>query len=531
MLSPSDIIHIMRIGRVISRYRLVGIIFPNSEARWLKFIFYSLPWHWVPANQKQSRGERIRYALEDLGPVFIKLGQALSTRRDLLPADIADALAQLQDNVKPFDSKLSHKIIERAFNQPINAIFKELETEPLAAASVAQVYAGVLHNNKNIVVKIIRPGIEKLIQRDISLMQRLARLVQWASPEARRFKPLDVVREFQHTIQNELNLKREAANANLMRQHFEDSELIYVPEIYWDYTSENVLILERVYGTPISQVDELRKQGVDLKVLAERGVEIFFTQVFVHNFFHADMHPGNIFVDTSNPASPKYIAMDFGIMGTMNNFDRQYMADNFIAFFNRDYQKVAELHIDSKWIGEDTRTDEFEAAIRTLCEPIFEKPLKEISFGHFMVQLFQIAREYNYQVQPQLVLFEKTLLQIEGLGRQLYPELDLWTTAKPFMKKTLLKETGVKALWQHALKQIPSTENLPEWIKDLPDAPRDLHRAIQTLIQADKQTIERENRHHELLKEVATLRKTVNRSVIIGAIIAGIFAGLYISRM
>ncbi len=531
MLSPSDIIHIMRIGRVIARYRLVDDVLSSSAPKWIKPAFYCLPWHWVAASKHESRGERIRYALEDLGPVFIKLGQALSTRRDLLPEDIADSLAQLQDNVKPFDSTQSHKIIELAFNQPINTIFSSLDEQPLAAASVAQVYAGVLQNGKNIVVKIIRPGIDKLIKRDISLMQRLARVVQWASPEARRFKPLEVVREFQHTIKNELNLKREAANANLMRQHFDNSELIYVPEIYWDYVSENVLVLERVYGTPISQVDTLKAQNVDLKVLAERGVEIFFTQVFVHNFFHADMHPGNIFVDTSNPASPKYIAMDFGIMGTMNNFDRQYMADNFIAFFNRDYQKVAELHIDSKWIGEDTRTDEFEAAIRTLCEPIFEKPLKEISFGHFMVQLFQIAREYNYQVQPQLVLFEKTLLQIEGLGRQLYPELDLWTTAKPFMRKTLLKESGLKAFWQQALKQVPGTENLPDWVKDMPDAPRDIHRAIQTLIQTDKLNVERENRHHELLKEMAHLRKTVNRSVLIGAIIAGIFAGLYISKM
>ena len=531
MLGPSDIIHIMRIGRVIARYRLLNVLFPTPSPRWIHWVFYLLPWHWVSASPYKDRGDRIRYALEELGPVFIKLGQALSTRRDLLPPDVADSLAYLQDHVKPFDSKKSRQIIETSLQKPINTIFKSLDSEPLAAASVAQVYGGVLHNGKNIVVKIIRPGIDKIIQRDIRLMQRLARLVQWASPEARRLKPLEVVREFQHTITNELNLKREAANANLMRQHFENSELIYVPEVHWDYVSENVMVLERVYGIPISHIDELNAKNVNLKVLAERGVEIFFTQVFVHNFFHADMHPGNIFVDASKPDSPRYIAMDFGIMGTMNNFDRQYMADNFIAFFNRDYQKVAELHIDSKWIGEDTRTDEFEAAIRTLCEPIFEKPLKEISFGHFMVQLFQIAREYNYQVQPQLVLFEKTLLQIEGLGRQLYPELDLWSTAKPFMKKTLLKETGVKAFWQQALKQLPGTENLPDWIKELPDAPRDIHRAVQTLIQVDKQTIERENRHHELLKEIASLRKTVNRSVLIGAIIAGIFAGLYISRM
>ncbi len=530
MLGISDIIHIMRIGRVIARHRLLPVIFPDHP-RWLSFLFYLMPWHWVSASKYTNRGDKIRFALEELGPVFIKLGQALSTRRDLLPDDISDALAFLQDNVKPFDSTKAHAIIEKAYGKNIKDIFLSLDNEPLAAASVAQVYAGKLLSGEDIVVKIIRPGIDKIINRDIKLLHRLARLAQWVSPEIRRFKPLDVVREFQHTISNELNLKREAANANLMRQHFENSDLIYVPEVHWDYVAQNVLVLERVYGIPISHMDKLREKQVNLKVLAERGVEIFFTQVFMHNFFHADMHPGNIFVDASNPELPKYIAMDFGIMGTMNNFDRQYMADNFLAFFNRDYQKVAELHIDSKWIGEDTRSDEFEAAIRTLCEPIFEKPLKEISFGHFMVQLFQIAREYNYQVQPQLVLFEKTLLQIEGLGRQLYPDLDLWATAKPFMQKNLLKETGIKTLWQQALKQVPGSDNFPDWVKDLTDAPRDLHRMAQTLIQTEKQSVERENRHHELLKEVASLRKTVSRSVIIGAIIAGIFAGLYISRM
>ena len=416
-----------------------------------------------------SRAQRLRQALEELGPIYVKFGQALSTRPDLLPEDIALELVKLQDRVPPFPGEEAVALIEAEFNAKVSEIFAEFDLTPLASASVAQVHAARLHSGEEVVVKVLRPNIHAKLRQDLELLAALARLVSFW-PAAKRFRPVEVVAEFEKTLLDELDLMREAANCQELRRHFEDSELLYVPKVYWDFTRPAVLVLERLRGIPISDRKALEAAGVDLKLLAERGVEIFFTQVFRDNFFHADMHPGNIFVD---PARTRYLAVDFGIVASLSEDDQYYLAVNLLAFFNRDYRKVAQMHVESGWVPPDTRVDEFAAAIRAACEPIFAKPLGEISYGRLLLYLFKTARRFRMEVQPQLVLLQKTLLQIEGLGRQLYPELDLWQTAKPFLEDWFNRRLHPKTLLQRALEQLPTlAEQLPEvptWVLRLLD--------------------------------------------------------------
>lgn len=427
---------------------------------------------------KQSRGERLRLFLESLGPVFIKFGQLLSTRPDLIAPDLVEELDQLQDNVPPFASDVCRRLIESALKAPIEDLFDDFDSQPLASASIAQVHTATLKSNgKQVIIKVVRPNIEKTIVKDIALMLMMARLLARYSEDGRRLRPVEVVEEYQHTILDELNLQREAANASQLRRHFTNSELLYIPEVYWDYTRRNVMVMERIYGIPVTNMDELREQNTNMKVLAERGVEIFFTQVFTYNFFHADMHPGNIFVSRQNPHSPQYIAVDFAIVGSLSHSDQYYMARNLLAIFRRDYRLVAELHVQSGWIPEDTPIHEFETAIRTVCEPIFEKPLKDISFGHIVLTLFQTARRFDMQVQPQLVLLQKTLLNIEGLGRQLYPDLDLWQTAHPFLEKWIQDRFHPKTLWQQ-LKRYG-----PEVMEQIPQMPHNLFETLDQVKQ------------------------------------------------
>ena len=413
----------------------------------------------------QSRGQRLRHAFETLGPVFIKFGQMLSTRRDLLPPDLAEELAQLQDRVAPFDGELARKLIERALGHPIEELFSEFDPIPLASASVAQVHTARLkENNADVVIKVIRPDIKPIINDDIRLMRLCARIITRLLPN-NRLRPEEVVEEYRRTLLDELNLMSEAANTIQLRRNFENSPLLYVPHVYPDHCRENVLVMERIYGIPVSDRVALEANGTDLKLLAERGVEVFFTQVFRDSFFHADMHPGNVFVAYEHPHDPQWIGIDCGIVGTLNRQDKRYLAENFLAFFNRDYRKVAELHVKSGWVPPETKVEEFESALRTVLEPIFAKPLAEISFGHVLLNLFNTARRFNMQVQPQLVLLQKTLLYIEGLGRQLYPQLDLWQTAKPFLEHWMRQQIGPQAAWR-AIK-----EKAPFWAEKLPDMP------------------------------------------------------------
>lgn len=465
---------LFRIAWVFCRYRLDTFL-PLAELPTpLKIFFLLAPWHLFP-QQKLSRGDRLRLALEELGPVFVKFGQILSTRRDLLPDDMAESLKQLQDRVPPFPSDQARTIIEKSLGASVAELFAEFSPDPMASASVAQVHAATLRNGQKVVVKVLRPGIDKVIRQDLGLMYLMAGLLERYWEEGKRLHPVDVVADYDATIHDELDLQREAANASQLRRNFDNSPLIYIPFIDWDYTSKSVLVMERIHGIPIADVATLRDAGVDMKVLAEKGVEIFFTQVFRDSFFHADMHPGNIFVDISNPADPKYIAIDFGIVGTLAPDDQSYLARNLIAFFRRDYRQVAQLHIQSGWVPPDTRVNEFEAAIRTVCEPIFERQLKDISFGHFLLRLFQTARRFNMEVQPQLVLLQKTLLNVEGLGRQLYPELDLWTTAQPFLEKWMRQRIGPAGL----IKSLQT--HLPSWLEQSSEMPQLVHDALLQL--------------------------------------------------
>ncbi len=464
MKSISQFFRLIRIHYILIRYNLDEFVFATPWFYPLRFLGYFNPWYWILKN-KLTRAERLRCALEDLGPIFIKAGQVLSTRRDLLPDDIAEELAKLQDKVPPFPGHLAKKMIEESLKLPIDAVFQEFDLEPLASASVAQVHAATLLNGKLVVVKVLRPGIQKIIERDLDLLMTLAKIANRYWPDARRFKPKEMVEEVSHTLRDELDLQREGANASQLRRNFKNSDLLYIPEIYWAYSRATVLVMERIEGIQVHNVQALKASGMNMKKLAERGVEIFFTQVFRDSFFHADMHPGNIFVSTKNLENPQYIAVDFGIVGSLNTKDKRYLAENMLAFFKRDYQRVAELHVASGWLPPDTRIDQFEGAIRAVCEPIFERPLKDISFGQLLLRLFQTARRFNINIQPQLILLQKTLLNIEGVGRQLYPDLDLWTTAAPYLERWLKKQVGVKALFRRI------QENMPYWSEKLPEIP------------------------------------------------------------
>ena len=450
---------------VLSRYRLDDLI-PNYEFPWyVKFALKLAPWRLAPKGI-QPRGERLRQAFEELGPVYIKFGQLLSTRRDLLPDDVVEALIPLQDKVPPFNSQQAKALIEKSLERPIEELFQSFETEPMASASIAQVHSAVLHNGDEVVVKVIRPDIRRTIHQDIKLMEWMARTLEKHVAEAKRLRPVEVVDEYKQTIFDELDLQREAANATQLRRNFEDSEILYIPNIYWEMTRQNVMVMEKIKGIPLTDLDQLSHQNTNIKKLAERGVEIFFTQVFRDSFFHADMHPGNIFVSNKTPDDPQYIAVDFGIVGTLTPADQNYLAQNLLAFFNRDYHRVAALHIESGWVPPTTRAEELESAIRTVCEPIFEKPIKEISFGHVLIRLFQTARRFNMQVQPQLILLQKTLLNIEGLGRQIYPDLDLWKTAKPFLEQRIKEKIGPKQFFRAIASQAPF------WLEQAPHIPQ-----------------------------------------------------------
>lgn len=430
---------------------------------------------WLKNKQPDlRRGARIRLAFEALGPIFIKFGQMLSTRRDLLPPDIAEELALLQDRVPPFCGQAARQQIERSLGCAIETLFDDFDETPLASASIAQVHTARLkENGREIVIKVIRPDIEHVIEADLRLMQALARLVARFVPQSARLRPIEVVEEYRKTILDELNLMREAANAIQLRRNFTGSEALYVPEVFTDHCREQVLVMERIYGIAVSDIAALEANGTNMKLLAERGVEVFFTQVFRDSFFHADMHPGNIFVSFDHPENPLWIGIDCGIVGTLNREDKRYLAENFLAFFNRDYRRVAELHVESGWVPADTKVDEFEFAIRTVLEPIFEKPLSEISFGHVLLNLFNTARRFHMTVQPQLVLLQKTLLYVEGLGRQLYPQLDLWQTAKPYLENWMHQQVGPKAVL-NAIR-----EKAPFWAEKLPELPELVYETLR----------------------------------------------------
>ncbi len=462
MRRRKTLLRMLSIQRVLIKYGLDDFVKETHLLRPLRFFFYALPRR---RDTSAPLGERIRLALEELGPIFVKFGQAISTRRDLLPPDIADELAKLQDMVPPFPAEQAIAILNDAYGEPVDTVFKRFDVEPFAAASIAQVHTAQLHDDTEVIVKLLRPGVREQIDRDIDVLRMLARLAERYWRHGKRLKPLEVVAEYEQTIVDELDLMREAANTAQLKRNFADSDMLYVPDIYWDYCRPEVMVQERIYGIPISDMDALRESGANIKVLAENGVEIFFTQVFRHNFFHADMHPGNIFVIVTDPERPKYAAVDFGIVGTLSPEDQKYLAHNFLAFFDRDYHRIARLHIDSGWVPEGTRVDQLETAVRTVCEPIFNKPLAEISFAQVLMRLFRVAQRFNVEIQPQMILLHKTLFNIEGLGRQLYPQLDLWKTAHPVLKDWMSEQVGPKAVLDDLREALPL---LRETLRELP---------------------------------------------------------------
>ncbi len=461
MSNRRTLFRMITIQRVLVKYGLDDIIKETHLLRPLRYFFYLAPRR---RDSSAPIGERIRLALEELGPIFVKFGQAISTRRDLLPTDIADELAKLQDAVPPFPASEAIEIINEAYGETVEDVFERFDTEPLAAASIAQVHTAKLKSGTEVIVKVLRPGVLEQIERDLGVLRMLAGLADRYWEHGKRLRPLEIIDEYEHTILDELDLMREAANTTQLKRNFQGSDMLYVPEIYWDYCRPEVLVQERIFGTPISDMDTLREDGTNIKVLAENGVEIFFTQVFRHNFFHADMHPGNIFVLHNDPERPKYAAVDFGIVGSLSPEDQRYLAENFLAFFDRDYNRIAKLHLDSGWVPAGTRIDQLEGAVRTVCEPIFNKPLSEISFAQVLMRLFRVAQRFDVEIQPQMILLHKTLFNIEGLGRQLYPQLDLWETAHPVLRQWMDEQVGGRAM----LKDV--RDNLPQ----LRDAMREL---------------------------------------------------------
>jgi ubiquinone biosynthesis protein len=451
------VVRLLTIQRALVRHGLDELIRATHLYSPFRFLFYLSPWTWFQRSAGDTRGERLRLALEELGPIFVKFGQALSTRRDLIPLDIADELAKLQDRVPPFGSDVAVAAIEEALDARLADIFAGFDPEPLAAASVAQVHAATLKSGEDVVVKVLRPGMHAVIDLDLEVLDALAALANEYWEDARRLRPIEIVREYRKTILDELDLMREAANAAQLKRNFAGSSLLYVPDVYWDYCRINVMVMERIHGVIVNRMDELRARGANIAKLAENGVEIFFTQVFRHNFFHADMHPGNIFVQLDDPENPRYAAVDFGIVGTLQPRDQHYLAANFLAFFDRDYARVAALHVESGWVPAGTRLDELESAVRTVCEPIFNKPLKDISFAQVLLRLFETARRFDMQIQPQLILLQKTLLNIEGLGRELYPELDLWKTARPILRSWMRERMSPRFILRRVRMQLPDT--------------------------------------------------------------------------
>jgi len=454
----------------VLRFGLDEVALSAFRQRWVRALVRIVT---VGRKLDAPRGERLRLGLERLGPIFVKFGQVLSTRRDLIPLDVADELARLQDRVPPFPAAQSRALVEKAFGRPIDAVFSSFDAEPVASASIAQVHFAVLEDGREVAVKVLRPGMLEVIDHDLALLHLIARWVERLSADGKRLKPREVVAEFDGYLHDELDLVREAANAAHLRRNMEGLNLVLVPEMVWELCTESVIVMQRMHGVPISQVERLRAAGVDFKKLARDGVTIFFTQVFRDGFFHADMHPGNIQVSLDPRTFGRYIALDFGIVGTLTDNDKDYLAHNFIAFFRRDYKRVAELHVESGWVPPDTRIDALEGAIRAVCEPHFDRPLKDISLGQVLMRLFQTSRRFNVEIQPQLVLLQKTLLNIEGLGRQLDPELDLWVTAKPFLERWMNEQIG----WRGLLERLKN--EAPRYAQLLPELPRLVHRMLQ----------------------------------------------------
>ncbi|MBC7686340.1 MAG: ubiquinone biosynthesis regulatory protein kinase UbiB [Bdellovibrionales bacterium] len=486
---------LLKILRVATKYGLDEIAISGLKVpRTAKLIDTIIFWRDLSA----PRGIRLRMALEELGPIFVKFGQVLSTRRDLMPPDIADELARLQDRVPPFSSDLAIAQITKSLRAHPDELFATFERTPVASASIAQVHFATLKNGKEVAVKVLRPGMKKSIDEDVALMHIAADWIGRIWSDSKRLKPREVVAEFDKYLHDELDLMREAANASQLRRNFAGSNLLMVPEMYWDYCSNSVIVMERMHGIPVSQIDRLAAAGVDLKKLSSDGVEIFFTQVFRDGFFHADMHPGNILVSVAPATMGRYIALDFGIVGTLNDFDKDYLSQNFLAFFRRDYKRVAEAHIESGWAPRETRVDELESAVRATCEPIFDRPLKDISFGQILLRLFQTSRRFNVEIQPQLVLLQKTLLNIEGLGRQLDPDLDLWKTAKPYLERWMGEQVGIAGMIERLKAEAPRYTHI------LPQLPRLVHRALQ-------QAAEPTSVNDELLRLLVIEQQKTNR--------------------
>ena len=480
---------------IVWEHGLDDLVLSNVRQPWLQSIGRFLRFR---RDLSSPRGVRLREALERLGPIFVKFGQVLSTRRDLLPQDIALELAKLQDRVPPFASEVAVATIERAFGKPVGEIFSHFEHEPVASASIAQVHFARMKNKEGqdveVAVKVIRPNMKQVIEKDLALMRTMAKWLERLSQDGRRLKPIEVVAEFDKYLHDELDLVREAANAAQLRRNMQGLNLVLIPEMYWDYCHQDVIVMERMNGVPISQVEQLKSAGVDIKKLARDGVTLFFTQVFRDGFFHADMHPGNIQVSLEPESFGRYVSLDFGIVGTLTEFDKEYLAQNFTAFFRRDYKRVAELHVESGWVPPKTRIDELEGAIRTVCEPYFDRPLKEISLGMVLMRLFQTSRRFDVEIQPQLVLLQKTLLNIEGLGRELDPDLDLWSTAKPFLEKWMIDQMGPKKLWEQLKSEAPRyaklIPELPRLVHDYLHVPRSagLNEEVLKLLQESRQT-------------------------------------------
>ncbi len=507
-----QIFRLLAIQRVLIKYRLDEIIFATHLFRSIRPLQYLMPWNWLSKNDV-PRAVRFRRALEELGPIYVKLGQILSTRRDFLPEDIAKEFAKLQDRVPPFPGDIARKIIEKAYGCKLEDVFLEFDEVPLASASIAQVHAAKLKDGREYIVKVIRPHVEKRIKRDLALIYFLAKQAERYYPEGRSLGFTGLVKELEKTLAYELDMKREAANASQLRRNFSDEAQYYVPEVHWKLTKKNVLVIERVWGISINDIDSLQQAGIDLKWLAEFGVEIFFTQVFRDNFFHADMHPGNIFVTKPEKGeAAKITVVDFGIMSSLTEFDQRYLAENFLAFLDRDYQRVAQLHIESGWVPAETRLDELEFAVRTVCEPLLDRPIREILFGELLGRLFRIAKSFNIEIMPQLILLQKTIINIEGIGRQLYPELDLWQTARPQMEGWMSQRTGIKKLAKGAVK------NIPNWIVRVPGLPNKAIDLVEKLLNGK---IELENKSREM-KHLREEMRAGNRRTTLAIIGSGL---------
>ncbi len=501
-----ELFRLLNIQRILIRHGLDEIVFATHLFRPVRFLFYLLPWNWFGNRAKGTHAQRLRRALEDLGPVFVKLGQLLSTRRDMLPEDLADELASLQDSVPPFPGVVARRIIEEAFEKPIDELFLEFNEKPLASASIAQVHAATLKDGRRMIVKVLRPDIEVTIKRDLGLMLFLARQAERYSEDGRRLRPTNVVLELRKTILAELDFMREAANACQLRRNFAGSDKLHIPDIEWPLTCDRVMVMEHISGIPVSDVSSLNAAGIDLKWLAESGVEIFFTMVFRDSFFHADMHPGNIFVSVPDDGKQPVIQLvDFGIASSLSEFDQRYLAENFIAFLDRDYQRVAELHVESGWVPRGTRVDEFEMAIRTVCEPLFDRTIQQISFGTLLLRLFQTARQFGMVILPQLLLLQKTLVNIEGMGRQLYPELDIWKTARPLMERWMSERVGLRGLYRGTRK------NIPHWLDRLPELPG---KAIDLMERLRDGRIEFQTRSEDIDELRNEIRRSNRRTVV-----------------